>query len=108
MQKSYLYSFFLFLSIVFYTAPNFAQNVVPTEPPQAAQQDQKINLNTADVAMLTHAFKGIGKMRAEAIVHYREEHGQFKSVEDLAHVHGLGLSFVNRNLTALNAVFSVS
>jgi competence protein ComEA len=69
--------------------------------------DKKINLNTADVVVLTHSFKRIGVKRAEAIVHYREAHARFNSVEELALIRGLGLAFVKRNLAQLDAVFCV-
>lgn len=68
---------------------------------------KKINLNTADVAALTHSFKGIGKKRAESIVSFREVNGPFKAVGDLAKVRGLGDSFVSHQLTQLQDVFSV-
>ena len=75
--------------------------------PHARQTATKINLNTADVAALTHSFKGIGAKRAQAIVNYRAAHGNFKSVGGLASVRGLGKSFVSRHLTQLKAIFTV-
>ena len=68
----------------------------------------KINLNQADVAELTNSFTGIGKKRAEAIVKYRETQGQFKSIEDLASVRGLGKRFVKKHLTQLQKIFVVN
>lgn len=72
-----------------------------------ATSSSKINLNKADAATLAHSYKGIGLKRAEAIVSYRESHGAFKSVEELALVRGLGKAFVSRNLEQLQAVFSL-
>lgn len=71
------------------------------------EQKTKINLNKADVHALVQSCKGIGKKRAEAIVKYRETHGSFRSVEDLAQVRGIGKQFVKRHLTQLQAVFVV-
>ena len=51
--------------------------------------EEKINLNTADVARL-QVLPGIGPARAEAIVAYRQEHGAFSSVEQLLEVKGIG------------------
>lgn len=65
----------------------------------------KINLNKADARTLTHSFKGIGEKRAQAIVRYREQHGHFRSLADLAGVRGLGKSFVIKNLPELQEVF---
>lgn len=49
----------------------------------------KVNINTASVAEL-EALPGIGPSKAEAIVKYREENGNFKIVEDLKNVKGIG------------------
>ncbi len=48
-----------------------------------------ININTATEDLLCNLV-GIGEVKAESIVHYREEHGPFTSVEDLLNVHGIG------------------
>jgi comEA protein len=49
----------------------------------------RVDLNTAGAAELD-ALPGIGPARARAIVRYREEHGHFAAVEDLARVPGFG------------------
>lgn len=48
-----------------------------------------INLNKADETQLT-TLPGIGPSKAQAIISYREEHGAFKSIEDLKNVTGIG------------------
>ena len=48
-----------------------------------------INLNTADKAAL-ESLNGVGPAKAEAIIKYRDEHGSFKSVDDLLNVKGVG------------------
>ena len=52
------------------------------------ESDSRININTANVAELT-AIPGIGETRAEAIVAYRLEHGDFSQVEDIMKVSGI-------------------
>lgn len=86
--------------------------LVITLPVQAFAGDSKIqqtivkiNLNKATVEQLTGSFKGIGKKRAEAIVKYRDEHGNFKTIEDLSQVRGLGKKFVATHLQELQGVF---
>ena len=49
----------------------------------------KVNINTATADELA-GLTGIGKVKAEAIVAYRTANGQFKSVEDLTKVTGIG------------------
>lgn len=88
----------------------FAIEVNQPLPPITLIEEQvikKIDLNHADVQQLTGSFKGIGKKRAEAIVSYRESVGGFKSIADLAHVRGLGQSFVTNHLPELERIFSV-
>lgn len=81
---------------------------VVTSPPSATKQAQtKINLNSANVQQLTNSFKGIGHKRAQAIVTYRATHGQFKSIDDLAGVRGIGRQFVKKNLLKLQQLFTV-
>ena len=48
-----------------------------------------ININTATSEEL-ESLKGIGKARALIIVKYREEHGNFASIEDINNVPGIG------------------
>lgn len=52
------------------------------------QQDNRININTADEAQLT-TLTGIGATRAQAIIAYREENGPFVAIEDIMNVQGI-------------------
>jgi len=48
-----------------------------------------VNINTADVKAL-ESLPGIGAAKAQAIVDYRAAHGNFKSIDDLKNVKGIG------------------
>jgi competence ComEA-like helix-hairpin-helix protein len=48
-----------------------------------------IDLNRADAATLRQ-LKGIGLKRAQAIVQYREQHGNFKQIAELGKIKGIG------------------
>ncbi len=50
--------------------------------------DNLININSASVSELT-ALPGIGQSTAEKIIKYRDEHGRFKSKEDIMNVSGI-------------------
>lgn len=50
---------------------------------------EQINLNTADKAKLQE-LNGIGDKKADQIIAYRQEHGDFKKIEDLQEVSGFG------------------
>lgn len=49
----------------------------------------KVHINRADQAEL-ETLNGIGPSKAEAIINYRDEHGPFKTVDDLLNVSGIG------------------
>ena len=49
---------------------------------------QLININTADIAELDK-LPGIGEATAKKIIAYREENGDFKSIEDIMNVSGI-------------------
>ncbi|MEY2397572.1 MAG: competence protein ComEA [Actinomycetota bacterium] len=55
----------------------------------AAAADAIVNLNDADQTQL-ESLPGVGPATAKAIVDYRNEHGRFRSVDDLLNVHGIG------------------
>lgn len=59
-----------------------------TEMTAQVQQDNRININTADEAQLT-TLTGIGATRAQAIIAYREENGPFVAIEDIMNVQGI-------------------
>ena len=53
------------------------------------EQNHKINLNQATITQLMD-LPGIGEVKAGAIIQYRQEHGGFRSVEELLQVSGIG------------------
>ena len=71
-----------------------ARGSAPPEPSGAARV-ATTNLNTASLAELD-ALPGIGPARARAILRYREEHGEFATVEGLAGVPGLSRAVLAR------------
>ena len=56
-----------------------------------------VNINTADAQMLASNIIGVGEKKALAIVAFRDEHGPFKSVDELTQVKGIGLKLVEKN-----------
>jgi len=55
-----------------------------------------VNINTADAQTIADSLEGIGLAKAEAIVKYRTEKGEFKKVEDLDNVSGIGAKTLER------------
>lgn len=62
----------------------------------------QVNINTADANTLSSELSGIGQSKAEAIVAYREQHGPYKQIEDLANVKGIGISTIEKNKTKMS------
>ena len=63
---------------------------------------EKLNLNSADAATLQRELSGIGKTKAQAIVDYRDRHGEFASVDELLEVDGIGKTLFDRNRDKLS------
>ena len=57
--------------------------------PNKILANHDININTASAATL-ETLSGIGASKAAAIVDYREQHGDFASIEDIKNVSGIG------------------
>lgn len=60
-----------------------------TETGSKSNEDDMVNINTADAATL-QTLPGIGETKATEIIAYRDEHGAFGSVEDIKNVSGIG------------------
>lgn len=72
-----------------------APATAPGPVADAAAGAGPLDLNTADAAALD-ALPGIGPVLAGRIVAWREEHGRFRSLEELAEVEGIGPALVER------------
>jgi competence protein ComEA len=51
---------------------------------------EPVDINKADADTLSKGLNGIGPKKAEAIIQYRKEHGDFKTLKDLENVKGIG------------------
>jgi competence protein ComEA len=98
-------------SILFAVLASFSLTAAAAESPKnestnvaAAQVAQVavVNLNTADAETLQRELAGIGATKAQAIVAYREEHGNFASVDELLEVKGIGEATLEKNRDKLS------
>ena len=58
---------------------------------------QPVNVNSASAEEIAESLKGVGLSKAEAIVGYRTEHGEFKHADELVNVKGIGIRTVDIN-----------
>ena len=68
-------------------------------PKETKTQEVKtiVNINKASAEELAASLKGVGIKKAQAIVSWRDTHGKFKSIEQLAEVKGIGAATVEKN-----------
>ena len=76
-------------------SPAWAQSEPRTA--EVAEARTQVDINTADAETLAMALDGIGLAKAREIVAYREQNGEFKSVEDLEQVRGIGPATIAHN-----------
>lgn len=56
-----------------------------------------VNINTADAQKIADSLKMIGEKKAQSIIEYRVKNGQFKNVDDLKKVAGIGDKIIEKN-----------
>ena len=78
------------------TATLFALSLAIT-PVWAVENSEKVNINTADAETLDKNLKYVGEKTAKRIVDYRKENGDFKSVDDMTQVRGVGEKIIESN-----------
>jgi len=76
---------------------------IPTTSESFFIPPQKININTAE-AWLLEALDGIGEEKAQSIIRYREEYGEFRQIEDLKKVSGIGEAIFEKNKDKITVV----
>ena len=88
---SNLPSIFLFILLSIFSFQAYAENETP-------QNQQVLNINTANAEDISKALKGVGIKKAQAIIEYRESYGDFHHVDELTAVKGIGKSTLAKNL----------
>lgn len=63
----------------------------------STSQAGAVNINSADVQTLTRELDGVSKPLAQRIIQHRQQHGPFRSLEDLSRVPYVGDSVLQRN-----------
>ena len=71
-------------------------NYYLSKPSLAPASGNKIRLNSASADQLQQ-LSGIGEKKAEAILQYRQQHGKFKTIEELQNIKGIGPKLLQKN-----------
>jgi len=69
------------------------ESVSDRQEPDSLLEGEVINLNSATVSDLSR-LPGVGEVKAQAIIAYRQEHGPFAAVDDLMEIKGIGPGIV--------------
>lgn len=69
--------------------PSVTHTTQSPERESGESQNGRINLNEADSTTL-QTIPGIGPAKAKAVIDYRDSVGQFKSIEDIKKISGIG------------------
>jgi|GEM_PF-2029831 len=72
------------------------ERLVKKQAEKMQQAITQVNINRAGIKDLMH-LKGVGEKKAIAIVKYRNDHGKYRSVEQLAKVKGISLAIIEKN-----------
>lgn len=88
----------LFVSLLFLLSPSqqaLAADKTVEVTTAAVKMIEKINVNKASRNQLA-VIKGLGMKKAQAIIDYRQENGDFVSLESLIKVKGIGKSTLQK------------
>lgn len=89
---STLSTLFLFVYLSLFSTLGFSEDNPPASSPSI------LNINTANAQQISSALKGIGMKKAQAIVDYRNNYGDFAHVDELMAVKGIGKNTLEKNL----------
>ncbi|MCP6699707.1 ComEA family DNA-binding protein [Pseudomonas donghuensis] len=102
MRNTYLAPLLLAFFALF-SVPALATDMAGDVPVPAVQATVTVvDLNSADAATLQSSLTGVGRLKAEAIVAYREQNGAYASVDALLEVKGIGKALLERNREKLS------
>ena len=83
--------------------------IIPSREKSSAMlrhQSGVVHINSSNLNQLIK-IKGIGEKKADGILQYRKQHGDFKKIDDLASVKGIGKSRLEKIIKANPGVIAL-
>ena len=65
--------------------------------PFVSWASEPVNINLASAEVLAESLQGVGLAKAHRIVEYREAHGPFEHIDELAALQGIGSATLEKN-----------
>ena len=65
--------------------------------PFVSWESEPVNINLASAEVLAESLQGVGLAKAHRIVEYREAHGPFEHIDELAASQGVGPATLEKN-----------
>lgn len=102
--KFFQLTFFVSLLLSSYTG--LAQNLPASDNAEVSysEMSERVNINMADAETIATILDGVGLSKAEAIVDYRESFGDFKTIDELIMVSGIGEVTLRNNADKITLV----
>ena len=86
----FLFAVAVWIGALLFLAPAYQGDFVPLpEVSEELEQSGRIDLNQADLETLC-LLPGVGEVKAQRILEYRQKHGPFASLQQLDQVEGIG------------------
>ncbi len=89
-QLTVIPKFFLFSLLLTLSWASTAQDFESDPQNAVSVEVEQVNINHADASTIARVLDGVGMSRAQAIVNFRDEYGEFASLEELMLVNGVG------------------
>lgn len=104
--SSFLLSLCIMAALLAVSSLNYASSVVEKDAivsssdiaaDKELNNSNMVNINTSDAAQIAAVLKGIGLKKAQAIVDWRNANGEFRAIDQLLEVKGIGEKILDDN-----------
>ena len=83
------------------SSANTSGKAIGTSKAKMLSATDKVRINSANIAELQQ-LNGVGEKKAQLIIEYRDQHGKFKTIDELQEVKGIGPKLIEKNRSRLS------